>query len=287
MSLEGKTVLLFGAGAIASGYAPLFADEAENIVIVSRGESSDRLAEAVKARPACRANVIAVHADASDFVQVGRVYGETIDRFGKIDVVVNGSGGNNSVDNPRKVQERNPVVSGLDHFANLEPDVITQMFASNLYSKVHSMEHFARYLSHAQHQGSVVNIASMSGISPLSKVIFYSAANGALENFTRSAAALFGKSRVGRVNSVAVGFIVGDQNRKLVLNADGSYTPRGQEIIDNTALGRFLTPSDVAGHVPYLADASKSAAITGHTLRVDGGFGIIDLSATSGYNPLR
>ena len=90
MSLEGKTVVLFGAGAIASGYAPMFADEASNVVVVSRGESSEKLAQELRSRDGAESNaaITVMHADASDFAQVGRVYDDVVKQFGKVDVVV-------------------------------------------------------------------------------------------------------------------------------------------------------------------------------------------------------
>ena len=275
MSLEGKTVILFGAGAIASGYAPLFVDEAQNVVVVSRGESSERLVEEVRARPATRAEVMAMHADASDFAQVGKVYDDAVERFGRVDVVVNGSGGNRP----------EAVVSSLDAFIGMDPKVAEEMIASNYLSKHYSLQHFARVLQGADYEGSAVNITSMSGLHPLSKVIDYSAAYAAVENLTHSVAQLFGRSGVGRVNNVAVGFTIGDQNRKLLLNEDGTPTARAGEILAGTSQDRFLDASEIAPHVIYLADAGKSAAINGHTLRVDGGYNLVSLPATAGYAP--
>jgi NAD(P)-dependent dehydrogenase (short-subunit alcohol dehydrogenase family) len=89
---------------------------------------------------------------------------------------------------------------------------------------------------------------------------------------------------LGRINNVGVGFLVGAQNRSLLLNEDGTPTTRGLEILQATSQHRFLTPADVARPVLYLADSEASAGVNGHTLRVDGGFGIVNL-AGSGYPP--
>jgi NAD(P)-dependent dehydrogenase (short-subunit alcohol dehydrogenase family) len=125
----------------------------------------------------------------------------------------------------------------------------------------------------------------MSGFTPLTRVAFYSDSFAAVESYTKSVAFFLGHYGLGRVNNVAVGFLIGTQNKRLLLSEDGTPTPRGLEILNATSQHRFLTPADVARPVLYLADSAVSAGINGHTLRVDGGFGIVNLSAT-GYSPV-
>ncbi len=270
MSLKGKVAVLFGAGAIASGYAPLFADKGMKLVIVSRGDSAHRLAAEINGRGG--SEVVALNADASDYYQVGRIFEDTVKRFKRIDIVVNGSGGNSP----------DATASDLEGFLNMDPQAPKKMIDNNYTSKWYSMQHYLNYLKSAGHEGSVVNITSMSGFIPLSKVVHYSAAFAAVENLTKSMAFVFGHYGYGRVNNLAVGFTVGKQNRKLLLNDDGTPTPRGKEILANTSQHRFLTPEEIAPHVLYLADKKISGAINGITLRVDGGFGLISLPQT-GY----
>ena len=278
MSLEGKTIILFGAGAVASGYAPLFANEAENVVIVSRGDSCERLTKEVKKRPNAkiRGDVISIQADAADYDQIGGVYDETVEKFARVDVVVNGSGGNRP----------EGVVSGLEDFISKDPSVAEGMMAANYLAKHYSLQHFARVLRDGDYEGSTVNITSMSGFQPLTKVIDYSAAFAAVENLTASIAHLFAVSKIGRVNNLAIGFTIGEQNRKLLLNEDGTPTPRAEEILAGISQGRFLDVEEIAPHVLYLADSERSGPINGHTLRVDGGYNLVDLPNSSGYGPI-
>ena len=277
MSLEGKTVILFGAGAIASGYAPLFADKAENVIIVSRGDSCERVTEKVRGRPGANiaGEVMAVHADAAVFAQVGKVYDDAVDKFGSVDVVVNGSGGNRP----------EAVVSSLDEFIAKDPAVAAEMMAANYLSKQYSLQHFARVLRDGGYEGSAVNITSMAGFQPFTKVIDYSAAFAAIENLTSSIAHLFAVARIGRVNNLAVGFTIGEQNRRLLLNEDGSPTPRAREILDGTSQGRFLDVEEIGPHVLYLADSDRSGPVNGHALRVDGGYNLVNTPVSSGYGP--
>ncbi len=271
MSLEGRNVILFGAGALAQGYAPLFADQASNIMIVSRGESAKKLAESLSGR---KANVTWHRENASNYDGVEAVYDLAVRDFGEIDVVVNGAGGN----------RKEAVVSSLEDFVGMDPSVPGSLIDSNYMSKRHSLTHFARVLMNQENPGSVVNITSMSGLQPLSKVIDYSAAYAAVENLTRSVAALYGQAGIGRVNNVAVGFTIGEQNRDLLMKDPQTPTDRGEEILSSTSMGRFLDKGEVAPSVLYLADSDTSGAINGATIDVSGGYNLIGLPNTAGYD---
>ena len=276
MALTGKTAILFGAGAIATGYAPLFAGHEMNIAVVSRGESSEKLAASLAGKGS---NVMAIHADASNPEDVRRVFHEVAARCGSVDICVNGSGGTEKAAN----------FTDLDGYLKVEPGAILKVLTSNYLSKVYATQQFAAHLHLSRRgnrpvDGSVVNITSMSGFLPLTRVPFYSDAFASIESHTRSAAFLFGHYGLGRVNNVGVGFLIGAQNRSLLLAEDGTPTARGLEILNATAQHRFLSPADVARPVLYLADSEVSAGVNGHTLRVDGGFGIVNL-AGSGYAP--
>jgi NAD(P)-dependent dehydrogenase (short-subunit alcohol dehydrogenase family) len=277
MALTGKTAILFGAGAIASGYSPLFAEERMNIAVVSRGESCDKLVASIAGKGS---HVVAIHADASKPEEVRRVFHEVGAEFQTIDVCINASGGTEPAAN----------FSDLDGFLRVEPAAIQKVLTNNYLSKVYAIQAFAAHLHQARQknpavEGSVVSITSMSGFLPLTRVPFYSDAFGAVENHARSMAFIFGHYGLGRVNNVAVGFLVGAQNRRLLLAEDGTPTARGREILNATSQHRFLTPADVARPVLYLADSAVSAGVNGHTLRVDGGFGIVNLAGT-GYAPV-
>ena len=276
MSLTDKTALLFGAGAIASGYASLLAEQKMNIAVVSRGESCEKLAAAISGKGSTVAHI---HADASDPEDVKRVFRDVSARFKKIDILINGSGGN----------ERAATFTDLEGFLKVEPSAVQKVLTNNYLAKVYAIQQFVAHL-HERKQakrvtdGSIINITSMSGFAPLTRVAFYSDAFAAIESYTRSIAFLLGHYGLGRANNVAVGFVIGDQNRRLLLSEDGTPTPRGLEILNATSQHRFLTPLDIAKAVLYLADSEVSQPINGHTLRVDGGFGIVGLSGT-GYSP--
>ncbi len=267
-----RTVMLFGTGAIAKGYAIRFAQEGCRLVLVSWDDSCDKLSQELKEKTGISSdNMITPHADLSQYANIADVYQQAYEAFGQVDAVVNGSGGNQAA----------AVVSSLEDFVNMDASVPDSLMKNNYFSKRYSLQIYAKWLREKGHQGSVVNITSMSGITPLSKVIDYSAAFAAVENFTQSVAFLYAKHNLGRVNNVAVGFTIGRQNKKLLLDDNDNPTPRGQEILDSTSQHRFLDVEEIAEHVVYLLDPEKCRAVNGHTLRVDGGFNLVNLPSTA------
>ncbi len=124
--------------------------------------------------------------------------------------------------------------------------------------------------------GSVINIASMSGMIPLSRVVAYSAAKSAVINLTMWMAREWATTGV-RVNAISPGFFPAEQNRKLLFNDDGSYTERGGQIIGHTPMGRFGTADELAGVVVWLASRRASSFVTGQNIAVDGGFASVTI----------
>nr|WP_201723888.1 SDR family oxidoreductase [Rhodopirellula sp. SM50] len=124
--------------------------------------------------------------------------------------------------------------------------------------------------------GSIINIASMSGIIPLSRVVAYSAAKSAVINLTMWLAREWATTGV-RVNAISPGFFPAEQNRKLLFNDDGSYTERGGQIIGHTPMGRFGNPEELAGATIWLASRKASSFVTGQNIAIDGGFASVTI----------
>jgi NAD(P)-dependent dehydrogenase (short-subunit alcohol dehydrogenase family) len=125
-------------------------------------------------------------------------------------------------------------------------------------------------------RGSIINIASLSGMTPLSRVVAYSAAKAAVLNLTQFLAREWAPHGL-RVNALSPGFFPAEQNRALLMNFDGSYTERGTQIIGHTPLGRFGNAEELAGAVVWLASHRASSFVTGQNIVVDGGFSSVTI----------
>lgn len=186
-----------------------------------------------------------------------------LDEFGRIDCLINGAGGNSPQATTR------PDLS----FFNLPEEALRYVFDLNMLGTILPSQVFGRQMAEAG-EGVILNVSSMSAVRPLTRVIGYSAAKAGINNFTQWLAVHLAQQyspRI-RVNAIAPGFFVTEQNRSLLTNsATGQLTERGQSIISHTPMGRFGDPEDLLGAVLWLLSPA-SAFVTGIVVSVDGGF---------------
>jgi len=201
-------------------------------------------------------------ADVLDVESLEDARGAVIGRWGRLDVLVNAAGGN---------QPEGTVPVGGSFF-DLDADGFRAVLELNLMGTFLATQVFAKAMA-GPGSGSVVNISSMAASRPLSRVVGYGAAKAGVENLTRWLADHIARqvSPAIRVNAIAPGFFLGDQNRALLTETDGSLTERGRAIVSRTPMGRLGSPEDLVGTVLWLA-SDASAFVTGTVVPVDGGF---------------
>lgn len=260
-SLQGRVAIVTGGtgvlgGAIAHGLA------AAGAKVGILGRRAERAAEVVEAIKAKGGEAMPVPADALDQAALAQARDSVLQRWGRVDILINAAGGNSA----------DATVFGDVTFFNLKREAMQKMLDLNLMGTILPSQVFGEVMAKAG-KGSIINISSMAAQRPLTRVIGYAAAKSAIDNFTRWLAVdLATKYGEGiRVNAIAPGFFIGEQNRGFLLNADGTPTPRGESIVAHTPMKRFGEPDELIGAAVWLcSDAAKF--VTGIVVPVDGGF---------------
>jgi NAD(P)-dependent dehydrogenase (short-subunit alcohol dehydrogenase family) len=260
-SLTGKTaVITGGAGVLGSSMALGLAQAGANVAILGRRlEVAQNIANDLNSRGL---KAFAVSADVLDETQLREARDKIITTFGTIDILVNAAGGNK----PYAVLKPDMDWSAIDM------DAYTDVINLNLQGTVIPSKIFGEVMSKNK-SGCIVNIASVASQLPLTQVAAYSNAKAAIKSFTQwLAVELAVKYGEGiRVNAIAPGFFLAEQNKSLLQKEDGTLTPRGQKAIDKTPFKRFGRPEELCGPLIWLcSDASRF--VTGIIIPVDGGF---------------
>ncbi len=203
-----------------------------------------------------------------------QVCDEVIKAFGRIDVLINGAGGNNPRATTSKErlfpEDLTAVAEELKTFFDLDPQGVQFVFNLNFLGTLLPTQIFGRVMAE-QEKGIVINISSMNAFRPLTKIPAYSAAKAAISNFTQWLSTHMAPAGI-RVNAIAPGFFLTDQNRFLLTDEkNGDLTARGNTIIAHTPMGRFGEPEDLSGTLLWLV-SDASAFVTGIVVPVDGGF---------------
>jgi NAD(P)-dependent dehydrogenase (short-subunit alcohol dehydrogenase family) len=206
---------------------------------------------------------IAVKTDVLDRHSIEAAQKVILDHFGRLDILINGAGGNN----------KKATTSAEQSFFDLPPEAVRWVFDLNCLGTILPCQVFGKYMAE-QAEGIILNISSMNAFRPLTRVPAYSAAKAAVSNFTQWLAVHMAQEyspRI-RVNAIAPGFFITEQNRALLTDVDtGNLTPRGQSILTHTPMKRFGVPEDLLGAVLWLLSPAASF-VTGIVIPIDGGF---------------
>lgn len=259
--IQDKVILLTGgSGVLGSCMARYLAAQGAKTVILDRNEEAGN----------CLVNDIRAQGHEAFFLVTDVLNQEVLEnnkkdilaKYGRIDVLINAAGGNMA----------GATISPDQTIFDLKLDAFRKVVDLNLFGTVMPTMVFAQAMVE-QKKGCIINISSESALRPLTRVVGYGAAKAAVSNFTQyMAGELSTKFGEGlRVNAMAPGFFITEQNRTLLTNPDGSYTDRARTILAHTPFGRFGEPEELLGTLQWLA-SDASAFVNGVVIPIDGGF---------------
>jgi NAD(P)-dependent dehydrogenase (short-subunit alcohol dehydrogenase family) len=273
IDLQGQVAAITGGGGIlCSVMAKAMADCGAKVAILDlKPEAAQKAAdEIVKTGGVAKGfacNVL-------DKASIEAAYEQIKAAFGPVDILINGAGGNHPKGTTSKehlrVEDITQKKDGVTTFYDLTVDGVQFVFNLNFLGTFLPTQVFSKDMVLKGH-GNIINISSMNSFKPLTKIPAYSAAKAGVSNFTQWLAVHFSKVGV-RVNAIAPGFFLTDQNRGLLTQADGSWTARGNTILAHTPQGRMGKPDDLVGVLLWLLSDDASGFVTGQVIAIDGGF---------------
>lgn len=265
VDLSSKVIALTGAGGVLiSEFAKALAACGAKVALLDIN-----LPAAQKVADEIGENAIAIETNALKTESLEAAKKIINDKWGKVNFLVNGAGGNNpkaTTDNETMTPE---TANDIKTFFNIDEAGLRFVFDLNITSAFLTTQVFAKDM--LETGGNIINLSSMNAFHPLTKIPAYSAAKAGISNFTEWLAVHFAPVGI-RCNAIAPGFFVGNQNRALLFNPDGTPTARSHKILAGTPMGRFGEVSELIGALLFLADDSASGFITGVVIPVDGGF---------------
>lgn len=260
-NLENKVILVTGAcGVLGGGIAQYLLENNATVILLHYKKAP--LLEAVNEYKKISDKVAGYVCNVVEEETLQTVAKQIIETYGKIDVLINAAGGN----------KPGATIGPDQSIFNVDIEQFKQVIDLNLFGTIIPSLVFGKEMA-ANKQGIIINISSMAADRALTRVMGYSASKAAVDNFTKWMSVELAQRYGGgmRVNAVSPGFFIGNQNRALLTNEDGTYTARGNTIIQNTPMDRFGNADELNGAIHYLCtEASKF--VTGITIPVDGGF---------------
>ena len=271
--LNGKTAVITGGGGVLGrSMAGALAERGVAVALLDLREGAS--IEAAREIVAKGGRAIGVPCDVLDKGSLDAAKARVVHELGSVDILINGAGGNDpKATTSKETLERKDLIEaadGLKTFFDLDAAGIQFVFNVNFLGTLLATQTFGRMMAE-RGRGVILNVSSMNAFKPLTRIPAYSAAKAGVSNFTQWLATHFAPLHI-RVNAIAPGFFLTDQNRFLLTDErTGELTSRGARIIAHTPMGRFGRPEDLAGALVWLV-SDASAFVTGIVLPIDGGF---------------
>ena len=277
VDLSGEVAVVTGAGGVlCSGFAKALAECGAKVAVCDlRADAAQKVADEITAAGGTAA---AFEMNVLQKDSIIAAQAAIHEKFGAVTLLLNGAGGNNpkgTTDReyctPEDIAEleKNGTIEGVKTFFDLDPAGVRFVFDLNVIAALLTTQVFAKDM--IGRGGNILNVSSMNAFRPLTRIPAYSGAKAAVSNFTQWLAVHFAPVGI-RVNAIAPGFFLTEQNRTLLTNPDGSLTARADKIITHTPMNRFGVPADLDGVLLWLADDRFSAFVDGVVVPVDGGF---------------
>lgn len=273
IDLSGKTAVVTGGGGIlCSGFSKALAECGASVAVLDlKKDMADKVAEEIN-NAGGRAIGVEANVLDRDSLEAAR---EAVNKaFGPCDILINGAGGNNPKGTTTKEylfkEDLEKKEDGVVTFFDLDPKGIEFVFNLNFLGTLMPTQVFSKVMI-GREGAVIINISSMNAFSPLTKIPAYSGAKAAISNFTQWLAVHMSKVGI-RVNAIAPGFFVTNQNRAMLFNPDGTYTSRSNKILNMTPMGRFGEPEELTGTLLWLVSEKASSFVNGVVVPIDGGF---------------
>lgn len=267
IDLNGKVAVITGAGGVlCSAFSKALAQCGAKVAVLDLNiDAAQKVADEITAEGG---KAVAVKVNCLEAESLNAAHDTVLSELGPCDILINGAGGNN----PRGTtddEQFDAKIEGIKTFFDLDPAGVRFVFDLNVIAALMTTQVFAKDM--IGRGGNIMNVSSMNAFRPLTKIPAYSGAKSAVSNFTQWLATYLAKSNI-RVNAIAPGFFVTNQNRALLFTEDGQPTPRTGKILAATPMGRFGEADELLGAVLFLLCDEAASFITGVVLPIDGGF---------------
>ncbi len=268
--LTGKVAVVTGAGGVLCGmFAKTLAEAGAKVAVLDLNEEAaqkvaDEITAAGNIGKAYKTNVL-------EKESLEQTHEKVLAELGPCDILVNGAGGNNArAQTQKEYFEIGDIEADTVSFFDLDQNGVQFVFNLNFIGTLLPTQIFAKDMI-GREGCNILNVSSMNAFTPLTKIPAYSGAKAAVSNFTQWLAVHFSKVGI-RVNAMAPGFFVTNQNQKLLFNDDGTPTPRTEKILAATPMGRFGKAEELNGTLLYLLNNDAAGFVTGVVIPIDGGF---------------